>query len=200
MPSRRVGGVTYSPGIQHGVALSSDTSAKLNTPRLSLYRRLAAAQKDLTTSRLYTDHVPPLGPPVNVGDSASDLGRDRTKSECMIGRSGEQQNMFVVPVNENIPGYPSKPIPPVYLPTAVPGMEEVYQYQGFRPVLARHVRQSTWTSLGYQVMSLPRVKSSYANSEITNTKSMELHVILPTFLFLKDKNCETKPSFGLIKA
>lgn len=89
--------------------------------------------------------------------------------------------MYVVPLNENVPGYPTKPIPPGYLATAVPGMEEVYQYQGFRPVLARHVRQSTWTSLGYQVTSLLRVKSSYANSEITNTKSMELRVIAATF-------------------
>lgn len=126
--------------------------------------------------------------------------------------------MFVVPLNQNIPSYPSnasKPIPPAYLPTAGPGMDEVYQdhqnflqYQGFRPVLARHVRQSTWTSLGYQVMSLLReLKVVMLIPVITNTKSngtpchsMSLLPLLPTFLFLKDKNCETKPSFGLIKA
>lgn len=179
MPCRRVGGVSgvsvvsHSTGIKHSVALSSDTSADSDTPRITKYKLLAASKEDLSSSHLYTEYPLPrrdvaaLKHKLNDCDGFSDLSRGRTKSECMIVRSGELQNMFVVPLNQNIPSYPSNasnPIPPSYLAGAGTRMDEVYQehqnflrqqeqvqYQGFRPVQARHFRQTTWTSLGYQV-------------------------------------------------
>ena len=182
MPSRRVGrltgvpGVTFSAGIKHSVALSSDTSRHTPTSaRLRNYKLLATRKEDLSRSDLYSDlaglqrDVAAVKSKLNHCDGFSDLSRGRTKSECMIRRSRELQNMFVVPLNQNIPCYPSnasKPIPPSYLARTVPRMDEVYQehnnyllrhpesvrqYQGFRPVQSSQFRQTAWTSLGYQV-------------------------------------------------
>ena len=173
MPSRRVGGLSFSAGTKHSVALSSETHSDryrartTTTTRIHNYKLLAASKEDLSSSDLYHDlpyiqpHVRPRAGPVrsklNHCDGFSDLSRGRTKSECMIRRSREIQNMFVLPLNQNIPSYPSqtsKPIPPSTSTSSyLLGRDEVTQYQGFRPVQARHFRQTTWTSLGYQVRS-----------------------------------------------
>ena len=169
MPSRRVGGLSFSAGTKHSVALSSATHSERYRARTSTntrihnYKLLAASKEDLSSSDLYHD-LPYLQPRVrprvgavrsklNHCDGFSDLSRGRTKSECMIRRSREIQNMFVLPLNQNIPGYPShvdNPIPPSFLPRTNEMYED--QSQGFRPVQARHFRQTTWTSLGYQVL------------------------------------------------
>ena len=180
MPSRRVGGLSFSAGSKHSVALSSETDSQRHGPRANTrstntttriinYKLLAASKEDLSSSELYHD-LPYLQPRVrprvgavrsklNHCDGFSDLSRGRTKSECMIRRSREIQNMFVLPLNQNIPSYPSqtsKPIPPSTSTSSsyLPRRDEVSHYQGFRPVQARHFRQTTWTSLGYQVRSV----------------------------------------------
>ena len=174
MPSRRVGGLSFSAGTKHSVALSSATHSERYRARTSTntrihnYKLLAASKEDLSSSDLYHD-LPYLQPRVrprvgavrsklNHCDGFSDLSRGRTKSECVIRRSREIQNMFVLPLNQNIPSYPSqtsKPIPPSTSTSSsyLPRRDEVSHYQGFRPVQARHFRQTTWTSLGYQVRS-----------------------------------------------
>ena len=171
MPSRRVGGLSFSAGTKHSVALSSERDSARHrarvTTRVENYKLLAANKEDLSSTDLY-HHLPSLQPrlPSRAGpvrsklnhcDGFSDLSRGRTKSECMIRRSREIQNMFVLPLNQNIPSYPSqtsKPIPPSTSTSSyLLGRDEVTQYQGFRPVQARHFRQTTWTSLGYQVRS-----------------------------------------------
>ena len=181
MPSRRVGGLSFSAGTKHSVALSSETDSHrhgarpntrstITTTRINNYKLLAASKEDLSSSDLYQDlpcgqpqpHVGSRAEPVrsklNHCDGFSDLSRGRTKSECVIRRSREIQNMFVLPLNQNIPSYPSqtsKPIPPSTSTSSsyLPRRDEVAEYQGFRPVQARHFRQTTWTSLGYQVRS-----------------------------------------------
>ena len=181
MPSRRVGGLSFSAGTKHSVALSSETDSHRHgarpntrstntTTRINNYKLLAASKEDLSSSDLYQDlpcgqpqpHVGSRAEPVrsklNHCDGFSDLSRGRTKSECVIRRSREIQNMFVLPLNQNIPSYPSqtsKPIPPSTSTSSsyLPRRDEVAEYQGFRPVQARHFRQTTWTSLGYQVRS-----------------------------------------------
>ena len=185
MPSRRVGVWSFSAGTKHSVALSSERDSARHrarvTTRVENYKLLAANKEDLSSTDLY-HHLPSLQPrlPSRAGpvrsklnhcDGFSDLSRGRTKSECMIRRSREIQNMFVLPLNQNIPSYPSqtsKPIPPSTSTTTsntssssyLARRDEVSQYQGFRPVQARHFRQTTWTSLEYQVRSDQiRVKS-----------------------------------------
>ena len=174
MPSRRVGGLSFSAGSKHSVALSSERHSHRGGPRATTttriinYKLLAASKEDLSSSDLYQElpylqpHVGPRAGAVrsklNHCDGFSDLSRGRTKSECVIRRSREIQNMFVLPLNQNIPSYPSqtsKPIPPSTSTSSsyLPRRDEVSHYQGFRPVQARHFRQTTWTSLGYQVRS-----------------------------------------------
>ena len=174
MPSRRVGGLSFSAGSKHSVALSSERDSQRHGPRANTttrihnYKLLAASKEDLSSSDLYQD-LPCLQPHVwsrggavrsklNHCDGFSDLSRGRTKSECVIRRSREIQNMFVLPLNQNIPSYPSqtsKPIPPSSSASSsyLPRRDEVSQYQGFRPVQPRHLRQTTWTGMGYQVRS-----------------------------------------------
>ena len=142
--------------------LSSNTSASNYGPEKYLY--MSTARTDLTQCELYKtarELLPGRSNDARLSKlNQSDCfypNNQKTKSEFQLSRSELQQNMYVLPLNQNnVPGYHSSPSSAEY-------SEHVYhqqarghvqyhqhKYEGFRPVQTKYFRSEL---SGYQVSS-----------------------------------------------
>ena len=162
MPSHPRDRMSRSVLARHHTVLSSNTSAVKHGSKYFYYNPkyfyMSTTRTDLTQRELYKQGELP-----RCSNAVSKLNQSdcfypkyqKTKSEFKISRSELEQNMYVLPLQQNnMPGYhgsPSEYSEHVYQTTrGHVQYQQQQKYEGFRPVQTKYFRQE---SSGYQVRS-----------------------------------------------